>query len=272
MTTIEALPVPPAMAERLGGRPLLLLLDVDGTLSPIAPRPEYATVPAETQHAIATLTSLPNVHVAIVSGRSANDARRMVCVDDAWVIGNHGIETAAPNQAATARDDVAQFADRIALASDRACAIADAIEGRGVIVENKGWTLSVHYRLAHPRIVPDLTKQIERIAEDLGLRVTRGKEVLEVRPPVDVDKGTAAVALADALGALHDEASVLCAGDDRTDEDMFRSLRARQPRAVTVHVGVETSLDRTLAEFSVPDTDAMRELLEWLARERSGAP
>jgi trehalose-phosphatase len=258
--TTPALPPTAALVERLGGSPLLLLLDVDGTLAPIAPRPEYAVVPPETHHVVAQLAATPQVYVAIVSGRSAEDARRLVCVDGAWVVGNHGIETAPPNAPPAARDDVAAFSDRIAIAAQRARSLADTIDG--VIVEDKRWSLSVHYRLAHPRIVPDLTKQIERVASDLGLRVTHGKEVLEVRPPVDVDKGTAVVALAQRLGALGDEASILCAGDDRTDEDMFRNLRARQARAVTVHVGVDPSTRQTEAEFSVADTDAMRELLE----------
>jgi trehalose 6-phosphate phosphatase len=258
--TTPGLPLSRDMLDRLMGDPLLLMLDVDGTLSPIAPRPEYAIVPPETQRAVAQLAALPGVYVAIVSGRSADDARALVCVDDAWVIGNHGIETAPPREPASAREDVAAFSDRIALAAARAEAVGGAING--VIVENKRWSLSVHYRLAHPRVVPELTKQVERIADDLGLRVTRGKEVLEIRPPVDVDKGTAAVALADRLGALHDDASILSAGDDRTDEDMFESLRRRLPRAVTVHVGVDPQTQQTAAEFSVSDTDAMRELLE----------
>jgi trehalose-phosphatase len=254
-----ALPLSPAVSERLEGRPLLLLLDVDGTLSPIAPRPEDAVVPPETQRVVEQLAATPNVHVAVVSGRAAADARRIVHAGGVWVIGNHGIETAAPNEPPLARDDVAAFADRIALAADRARAISESMEG--IIVENKQWTLSVHYRLAHRRVVPALRAQIELIADDLGLRLTRGKEVLEIRPPVEVDKGTAAVALADRLGALHDEASILSAGDDRTDEDMFRSLRALKPRAVTVHVGVDPNARQTVAEFTVRDTDAMRELL-----------
>ncbi|HEX4683973.1 MAG TPA: trehalose-phosphatase [Gemmatimonadaceae bacterium] len=263
-----ALPLSAAASVRLEGRPLLLLLDVDGTLSPIAPRPEYAVVPPETQRLVERLAATPNLHVAVVSGRAADDARRIVGVSGVWVIGNHGIETAAPNEAPKARDDVVAFADRIALAADRASAISESIQG--IIVENKRWSLSVHYRLAHPRIVPDLTSQVEIIAADLGLRVTRGKEVLEIRPPVEVDKGTAAVALADRLGALHDEASIFAAGDDRTDEDMFRSLRGRKPRAVTVHVGVDPNARETVAEFSVADTDAMRELLGCVLALREG--
>lgn len=267
--TTPALPARLELADRLRGSPLLLLLDIDGTLSPIAPRPEYAAVPLETQRVVARLASMPDVNVAVISGRGADDARRIAGVDNVWVIGNHGIETAPPGEPPIARPDVVAYRDRVRLAADRSRAIGESMEG--VIVEDKQWTVSVHYRLAHPRVVPDLTKQIERIADGLGLRVTRGKEVLELRPPVDIDKGVAALALAERLGALHDGASILCAGDDRTDEDMFLVIRRRQPRAVTVHVGTDSSAQTTAAEFGVADTDVMRALLEFVLNERKAA-
>jgi trehalose-phosphatase len=259
--TTAALPLSADVKHRLSGRPLLLLLDIDGTLSPIAPRPEYAIVPGITQKLLIDLIAAPDVHVAVVTGRAAEDGRRLVCVDGAWVIGNHGIEVAPPGRTASARDDVAEFESKIAEAADRARALAAHPSRNGVLVENKRWTVSVHYRLAHPRIVPDLVQEMTATAEGLGLRVTNGKEVLEVRPPIQVDKGTAAVELAETLGALHDGASILAAGDDRTDEDMFRALRARQRNVVTVRVGLDSALPDTAAEFSVADTDEMRTLL-----------
>ncbi|HEY4216624.1 MAG TPA: trehalose-phosphatase [Gemmatimonadaceae bacterium] len=272
---IPALPMTPALARRLCGRPLVLLLDVDGTLAPIAPRPEYAVVPLETRAVLTELTALPFAHVILVSGRAADDARRLVGVDDLWVIGNHGFEIARPNEPPTSDDRVQPYLDSVAAAVERSRAIAQT--DPGIIVEDKRSTLSVHYRLAHPRVVPELTASVENVARELGLRVTFGKEVLELRPPVDVDKGTASVALANELGALRSGASLLCAGDDRTDEDAFRALRAAQPACVTVRVGAVTNETAqnadlmTLAEFRVADTDEMRELLgAVLSLQRNG--
>jgi trehalose 6-phosphate phosphatase len=263
---VPALPLTPALARRFCGRPMLLLLDVDGTLAPIAPRPEYATIPPATQRLLEQLVALPYMHVAVISGRSAGDARRLVGVEGLWVVGNHGFEIAKPNEEATPDERVKPFTARVAQAVER-CRAAAALDP-GVIVEDKHWTLSVHYRLAHPRIVPELTAAVEAIGRELNLRVTRGKEVLELRPPVDIDKGTAARALGESLGALRESASLLCAGDDRTDEDAFRALRAAQPSCVTVRVGGDTVAD-TAAEFVVADTEAMRELLEAVLGIRS---
>ena len=255
-----ALPLTPAVEARLRGSPFVLLLDVDGTLAPIAPRPEYATVPNDTRQILADLAAAPNVRVVVISGRSADDARRLVDVPGVWIIGNHGIEVAAPGQEPSARDAVAGYAEPIAEAASRATQIANTLPG--VLVENKRWTLSVHYRLAHPSVVPSLSARVAAIAKDLGLALTGGKEVLELRPPVEIDKGTAAILLAEELGALAESASMLCAGDDRTDEDMFRAVRARHPAAVTVWVGPESAADSTSAQYRVADTSAMCELLE----------
>jgi trehalose-phosphatase len=255
------LPLPLELSARLSGHPLLLLLDIDGTISPIAPRPEYAIVPGTTQGVLNELAAAPDVIVAAITGRGAADGRRIVCVDDAWIIGNHGIELAAPRREPTVRQEVARFEPLMHEAVARARRFCESDGHQGVIVEDKHWTLSVHYRLAHPRIVPELKTEVERIAADLGLNVTHGKEVIEMRPPVALDKGTAALSLAETLGATHAGASLLAAGDDRTDEDMFRALRSHQPRAVTVRVGPESVSQASEAEFRVADTDAMRALL-----------
>jgi trehalose-phosphatase len=259
-----ALPLTPALARRLSGRPLLLLLDVDGTLAPIAERPEYASVSPAVQRTLTELTTLPDSHVAIVSGRAARDARRLVGVRDVWVIGNHGIEVAQPNAPPEVRKDVAEYAGQVASAVDRCAALAETAPG--VIVEDKRWSLSVHYRLADPAIVPALSAHVADIARQLGLRVTVGKEVLELRPPVDVNKGTASVALAQSTGALSDGASLLFAGDDRTDEDAFRALRQANRSAITVHVGDDAA--DTSAEFCVRDSVAVRTLLEAIVELR----
>lgn len=224
---IPALPLTPTLARRLAGRPLLLLLDVDGTLSPIAPRPGEAAVPEETRRVLSELVATPETHVAIVSGRAVADALRMVGVSGVWAIGNHGIEIAPPNGAAMVREDIAPFADQIKAASARVSDVARDL--LGVLVEDKRWTASVHYRLADPVIVPGLTASVVQIASEYGLIVKHAKKTLELRPPVQVDKGTAALEVARAIGATGSEASIFAAGDDLTDEDMFNALRVSLP-------------------------------------------
>lgn len=272
MTAIQpALPMPAEMERRLAGDPLLLLLDVDGTLAPIAPRPEYASMPPETRQVLEEFVKSPGALVSILSGRAAGDAFRLVGVDGVWTIGNHGFEVRDPAGDVSVRSDLRDYEAPIAEAVSRAQKLAR--ETPGVVVEDKHWTASVHYRLAHPSSVPALNASVEQIAKSLGLRLTHGKEVLELRPPVDIDKGIAALALAERLGATTQGGSVFCAGDDRTDEDAFRVLRGAHPDAVTVRVGTEAGrpVDDSVAEFYVDDTRAMLTLLQRMLEQRTSA-
>ena len=185
----------------------------------------------------------------------------MVDVAGAWLIGNHGIEVAAPGSAPSVRADIAAFKPAIESAIERAGVLAREIPG--VLVEDKRWSMTVHYRLAADGAETRLEPAVAAIGHELGLRVVHGKKVLELRPPVNVDKGTAVVSLANDLGALTEWASVLCAGDDRTDEDAFLAIRAAKPDSVTIRVfDDEPSSAPTAAEFGIVDPDQMRELLE----------
>jgi trehalose-phosphatase len=263
--TTPALPMSPALAGRLAGTPLVLLLDIDGTLSPIAPRPQDAAIAPATRETLAALAGLGDVHVVAISGRAAQDAARLVGLDSVWTVGNHGIEIAAPGEAPRVHADIARFAEQLAAASAEARAVVERTPG--AILEDKRWTLSVHHRLVARDAVSALNAQITDIANVHRLALTHGKEVLELRPPVKIDKGTAALKLAVQLGAVAAGASLICGGDDRTDEDMFRALRAHESRWVTVHVA-GGSVHSTTAEFSVPDPEAMRTLLRMVLEQR----
>jgi len=263
------LPLEPDVRARLDGTPLVVMLDVDGTLAPIVARPEEAAVPAATRRSVAVLATRPATHVALVSGRAAGDARRMVAVSNVWVVGNHGAEVVSP----TGEESV----DPLVAPHEAAVAQARATLGRllapvaGVLVEDKRWTLSVHYREVDPQVVPLVQVSVQRVAQELGLRVHEGKMVYEVRAPVRVDKGSAVLALAQRLGGLREGAALLFVGDDRTDEDAFRVLRHRAAHALTVRVAEGAPTD-TVAEFTVRDPAAVRELLDVLAHaERAHA-
>lgn len=259
------LPVAEPLVERLGGTPLVIMLDVDGTLAPIAPRPQDAAVPPETRRIISALAARPGVAVGLVSGRAAADARRMVSVAKVWVIGNHGYETVGPDGEELVEPQFLAYRTAIAQAARRIGPQVAAVPG--VIFEDKIWTLTVHYRLADPALVPRLRATVDDTAKQLGLRVTNAKLAFEVRPPARVDKGTALLSLALRLGGLEPSASLVFAGDDQTDEDAFRALRGRIPRAVTVRV-THGEHAPSVAEFTVGDPGELRVFLDWLLATR----
>jgi len=256
----------PGIEARLGGSPLVVMLDVDGTLAPIVARPEDAAVTPATRALLEKLVAMPNVYLVLVSGRAASDANAIVRVPGVWTIGNHGFEIVSPNGELETDPDLADQSAAIAQAARELEPIVARVTGAKL--ENKRWTLSVHYRLAARDAVPPLRAEVERIAMGLRLRMTDGKEIVEVRPVANIHKGTAVILLGERLHAFDENASVVFVGDDRTDEDAFRSLRARFPRAVTIRVD-ESGEDTTAAEIRLRDPAAVHEFLEWLAERRA---
>ena len=256
--------------ERLAVRPLVVLLDVDGTLAPIAPTPAEARVPDATRAAVAQLVAAPGVHVALVSGRASRDAHRMVGVDGVWAVGNHGFERLTPAGQLEDEPSAAPWRDRIAVAAAAAAPVVASWDG--ALLEDKRWTLSVHHRQAPPDAEPALRDALTAIAIHEGLVLTGGKKVFEIRPPVRIDKGSAAVALVRQLGG--DGGVALYAGDDRTDEDAFVALRDASPGAVTIRVGSPDGEAAAVsaAEFLLPDVGAMQDFLVALAAAAGSPP
>ena len=180
-----------------------VLLDVDGVLAPIAARPELASVPEETRVELRRLSSR-YLLVACLSGRAGDDARRLVGVESVTVVGNHGLELEP--RAAELAASVARFRDAVSLP-----------------VEDKGLSLAYHFREAGDEGAAVAT--LERVAERAraeGLVPRWGRKVLEIRPLVDADKGTAVRVLLARSGA----SQALYAGDDATDLDAFAGLVA----------------------------------------------
>ena len=256
-----------SVGGRLDGSPFVLLFDIDGTLAPIAPRPQDAAVPPATREAIQRLVNLPAVVVALISGRSAHDVQRMIDVEGTWIIGNHGLELLTPSGDLAATPEARAYEPAVAEAARRLASI-DA-SAPGAFVEDKRWSLSVHYRMADPSAVPALKERASQVAREFGLREMEGKMIVELRPPVPIDKGTAAVALAEKLGALDEGASLLSAGDDRTDEDAFRALRSIKASTVTIRVAADDDATTTSAEFVLASPDEIHQLLVWLAERRT---
>jgi trehalose 6-phosphate phosphatase len=179
-----------------------LLLDVDGVLAPIVPRPEDARVPDETRAELERLDARYAL-VACVSGRPGDEARRTVSVDGLVYVGEHGLELEPEAEAWV----------------DRLRTFADATPGWPA--ERKRLTLSYHWRTAPDEASALATlEQIAKQATEAGLVPRWGRKVLELRPPLAANKGTAVTRL---LGERRLERA-LYAGDDTTDLDAFRAL------------------------------------------------
>lgn len=217
--------------------PAGLLLDINGTISPIAPTPEAARVSPETAAALDRLAGRLAV-VAALTGRAAGDAARLVGARRLRYVGNHGLEWCAPDGATTVDPAVVPFVPAIAATLREAEARAVEAGLTDLLFENKGVTASIHYRLTPdpPATVATLRALVAPLVAAAGLRLTEGRMVLEIRPPTLRNKGTA-------LGTLLDEQGLRGAvffGDDVTDLDAIDELqRRRDAGAITgLAVGV----------------------------------
>lgn len=247
-----------AVKERLArGKGLILLSDLDGTLAPIVDRPEVARLSRTSRTILARLARHPRVRVGIVSGRSLRDLKRLVCIPTAAYAGCYGLEIAWRG---------------MRFCHPRAVALLPLLKRvtrhlrsrthrfRGVLLEPKGLTVSLHYRLASPGIVPALKSLVSQVVGHApGLEVLRGKKVLELRPRIAWGKGEAVVLMRNRLARSLGRPTplTLYLGDDETDEEAFRALSGR---VISVAVGRR----RTRAAYRLSDPAAVQAFLAWL--------
>jgi trehalose 6-phosphate phosphatase len=219
-----------------------ILLDVDGTLAPIVPRPEDARIPDETRAELARLAGRYAL-VGCISGRPGADVTRMLDVSGVTIVGEHGLELAP---------EAGRWAD----------AIAAFVRSVDWPAEQKPLSASFHYRRADDEAAAQayLTTVAARAEAD-GLVPRWGRKVLEIRPPVDANKGTAVRALVQRSGVDRG----LYAGDDTTDADAFRGLDGLD-LAVRVAVDSGESPPELLgaADLVVDGTDGVLALLRRL--------
>ncbi len=256
-----------AISELVKQSPLGLITDVDGTISPIAPSPQEAYVSPLCREQLALLAKrLPLV--AAVSGRLVSEVKSMVGIEGMIYIGNHGLELWVDGRAElneAARD----YIDRITQALKE---LATLLELEGVTFDNKGATASIHYRKA-----PDRRAAREAILSALtsspsagGLQVIEGRMVVDLRPPLDLNKGTAVRSLVDRYhlrGAIY-------LGDDTTDVDAFEALhliiKAKSEPFNGIAIGVvdqETlPVVREKADFTLNGVGDVGRFLAWLVK------
>jgi trehalose 6-phosphate phosphatase len=197
-----------------------ILTDVDGTLAPIAARAEEATVPAPAREALARLSERYGL-VGCVSGRQAEEARRLVGLDGIAYAGNHGLELLLPEDPSPRPDP--SLAGRESEAADFIAGVdPDRLSAAGLRLEDKGPIQALHWRGADDEgHAEGCAHEIAVAAGHAGLEPRWGRKVLELRPVGGGGKDAAVGSLL-AGGQLR---AAVYAGDDRTDLDAFRRLR-----------------------------------------------
>lgn len=240
-------------------RPLLIALDVDGTLAPIVEEPDAARVPAETRALLRRLRELPLVNVALVTGRSATSLRKVAGVGGVWRGLEHG-RVVVPPGAPVPRGGLDPAARERLAAFERWA--ERHLVSHGARLENKAASRVVHVRhLAEddPAEAKRILRAAEHRAKKLGLNPRPGRAVLEAEAAPG-DKGHALEAIRFASRSC----GVLYAGDDITDYPAIRAAVRMGGVGIFVRSAERPEAPRG-ASGAVPGPEGMAELLAELA-------
>jgi|Deesub1362B_J571_1020462.scaffolds.fasta_scaffold00226_5 alpha,alpha-trehalose-phosphate synthase [UDP-forming]/trehalose-phosphatase len=239
----------------LKDRDLFLFLDYDGTLTPIVDSPEKAMLSESMKRTVKAIADY--IPVAVISGRALDDIRERVGIEGIIYAGNHGAEiwdgekVIVSYEAETTRHILQDFLERLKKVLSPL---------RGVIIEDKGVTASIHYRQVSIKNLSKLFRLFNEVAEEFKdiFRITTGKKVFEIRPLSAWNKGDAVNWLLDRFGP---ERMPIYIGDDVTDEDAFHTIEGR---GVSIGVGINCNADYYLRSQSEVER-FLRELVTYLS-------
>ena len=238
------------------------MTDIDGVLAPIVPTPDMSEVPEELRELLWRLSQMYRV-VAGVSGRTTEDALRLVGLEEVVYYGNHGFEVLRGGEIEIV-PEAAPYEEAVEELERKA---REELEPLGAFVEEKGITASIHYRNTSSEVGERCKEFAKREGERLGLRITTGRGVVEARPPIRADKGTATRKVVEE----YEPEKTLFMGDDTTDLDAFRELEALREEGVLsqiLRIGVKSEEGPpeivSEADLVVEGTEGVKEVLRSL--------
>jgi len=233
---------------------VLLCLNYDGTLTHFTATPLGAHLSPQMDRTLLTLADLPDISLAIISGRDRNDLQGRVGIPGLIYAGNHGLEISGPGYFFVEPTAVAQTGVLEELAKHLT---AKLLPIHGVLVECKGLTISVHYRQVALAEWDEVRRLVhgELAGTTHPFVLTTGEKVFEIRPRVYWNKGNAVGWISDKLDKP--ETLVIYIGDDNSDEEAFAAL----PDAITIRVGHPPA---TAAQYNLEGPADVRKFLEWL--------
>jgi trehalose 6-phosphate phosphatase len=248
--------------ELTTGRQPAVFYDFDGTLSEIVEDPDSARLVDGAADALTSLSAA--CPVAILSGRDLADVRERIGLPGLWYAGSHGFELTGPDGTHHQNPEAAAS---IPVLTEAAADLADQLGHiPGVVVEHKRFGVAVHYRNADRDRVGEVAAAVRTAGQRTALRVTTGREVIELRPNIDWDKGKTLHWVLDYIRDNEGAGPLLpiYLGDDITDEDAFDAV---DDDGIAILVRHSDDGDRaTAARYALDDPGRVREFTERLAR------
>ncbi len=250
------------LQSRFAKKNIFLFLDYDGTLSPIVSHPKKAKISKKCKKLLKNLSRRDSIRLAVISGRSLKDLRTRVGVKNIIYSGNHGLEISGVKlrPANNLPSEYKRILKQIKRDLDWRLR-----QFKGAIIEDKGLTLSIHYRMVASEKVSQLKSVFQQAIRASGvnskIKIREGKKVFEIRPPIEWDKGKIVSWLLKKnklKGAVP-----IYIGDDKTDEDAFKALKKK---GLTIFVGKPI---KSRADYYLKSTNDVLKFLSFLSRESS---
>lgn len=238
--------------KRITKKKILLFLDFDGTLAPIASTPAAARISRRTSKLLQKLKATRRIKLAVISGRELHDVVEKVDLRGIYYAGNHGLQIEGPRLQWHYRIPALL---RRRLSELRRLLLVSFKDRKGVLIEGKMDCVAVHYRNVPGNAISKFCTVLKRAASSfLGsgvIRMSKGKKVVEFSPAIQWDKGRAVLWLISRLAGNGADGSYIgiYVGDDYTDESAFRILRNK---GITIRVGIGR---KTRAEYYLKNTD-----------------
>lgn len=255
------------LEKALSGSFVLLFLDYDGTLTPIVESPAKAVIPSGVKALLEKLAKVPACRIAIISGRTLKDIKKMAGIKGIIYAGNHGLEIEGAKikfegmVSPKLKRAIRQLRNDL---NKRLCMV------KGVFIEDKTLTLSVHYRLAGKKDIPLIKNILEQTARPYitsrMLKINPGKKVFELRPAVEWNKGKVVLWLLARQQFAMGETRIcpVYLGDDITDEDAFRALKNK---GATVFVGNPRASE---ARYYLKDNREVARFINYILKLKGG--
>lgn len=230
---------------------IYVFLDYDGTLTPIVDDPKDALLQEKFRRLLGILASRQGCILSIVSGRRLDVLKKMVKLPGIYYVGNHGFEIEGP-RINFVHPRARELSRELRLTSN---AISTQLKGISTVLEDKGLTLSVHYRNTPPSDVNRLLRTVRSVVSERGkLKLVYDKKVVEIWPRINWDKGMAVRLIMKTLG----RGLPIYIGDDRTDEDAFVRIKSG------ITILVSRRRQRSNAKYYLKNVDDVYKFLSLL--------
>ena len=243
----------------INSRKIIFFLDYDGTLVPIRRKPQYAIISPKRRQVLKHLAAQSWAKVYIISGRTLKNVMQLVRVRQLGYAGNHGFELF---------DKYLQLNNKKVKAAKKVIAeiyrrLKADLKYKGMILENKTYTLSIHYRMIKKRSVEKFKNDVYNITANYlnkkNIVITTGKKVIEIRPDIAWNKGSIVRWLVTHIKGK--SKFPIYIGDDTTDEDAFKALKRSGYTAV-----VSKTKRKSAARFRLKSTEEVFVFLKHIVR------